>query len=73
MTSEKLKKGDVVRLKSGSPLMTVAAIEEISDDRVIAKCHWFEGGNVKEYSFELESIEKVEPIGHLMKDASFYK
>ena len=55
------KVGDVVRLKSGSPLMTIQEIGKYNySDEDSAKCSWFDGK--KRYSdiFELETLNKVE-------------
>ena len=38
--SDDFKLGDVVRLKSGGPDMTIT---EILDDRTNAHCEWFDG------------------------------
>lgn len=60
MTSEGFKKGDVVRLKSGGPKMTVVDIGKygFGTGEISAKCQWFAGENLKEDVFELEAIEK---------------
>jgi uncharacterized protein YodC (DUF2158 family) len=50
------KTGDVVKLKSGGPLMTVTLI----GDRYgmpIAYCSWFEGTNNKSADFPPDSLE----------------
>jgi uncharacterized protein YodC (DUF2158 family) len=54
------KKGDIVRLKSGGPSMTV---ERISDSSMVenpVKCQWFAGHKLQEGWFAPESIELVE-------------
>ncbi|HBC3496597.1 TPA: DUF2158 domain-containing protein [Vibrio parahaemolyticus] len=48
--------GDVVTLKSGSPLMTVGYIN--NDGKIF--CQWFLEGEVKSYSFHPQSLEKFE-------------
>ena len=55
----KLKIGDVVRLKSGGPDMTVCeAKPEFHDGQV--RCQWF-GGRKLEYGyFPIESLVEVE-------------
>lgn len=60
MTQE-LVAGDVVRLKSGGPDMTVEEVAnfEWGGDRMKAKCKWFEGKQLKEEVFELTSLEKI--------------
>lgn len=47
-----MKPGDVVRLKSGGPKMT---IRWINDDE--AYCDWFEGSDNKGATFALVSLE----------------
>ena len=54
------KKGDVVKLKSGGPDMT---IEEIAifgyDTKIKAKCQWFVNDELKGSLFTLDSLEIV--------------
>jgi len=52
-----IKAGDVVTLKSGSPLMTVEEIGKYnySDDNQ-AKCVWFDGKKRMEDIFSLTSL-----------------
>ena len=48
-----MKKGDIVQLKSGGPLMTITDIED-----GYAYCKWFDKNNeVKNESFPTESLE----------------
>jgi uncharacterized protein YodC (DUF2158 family) len=49
--------GDVVRLKSGGPRMTIASI-----DVVFARCSFFDGFNMREAVLRLACLE-VEPRG----------
>lgn len=51
--TEKCQVGDVVRLKSGGPKMTVTKIEE---ERV--HCDWFEKGKLHERIFRVEALEE---------------
>lgn len=53
--------GDVVRLKSGGPEMTIEEIAKfgMGADHDRAKCKWFEGKQLKDELFELTSLEKV--------------
>jgi uncharacterized protein YodC (DUF2158 family) len=54
----RLEVGQVVRLKSGGPRMTITGIARygnIPHDQ--AKCVWFEGSNKKEDVFELPALE----------------
>ena len=50
------KEGEVVRLKSGGPDMTVSAIT----DRASAECWWFVDGDPKWQTFQLHALEKVD-------------
>lgn len=52
--------GDVVKLKSGGPHMTVS---EISEKDVEAKCVWlFDGGKLEEKWFALAVLKVVPPV-----------
>lgn len=59
--AENLKPGDVVRLKSGGPEMTIEDIGEYSwgSERQQAMCKWFEGTKLHTDTFELASLERV--------------
>lgn len=51
------KPGDVVRLKSGGPLMTV---HSVSENGGVAYCHWFEGGRADRASWTAVMLELVD-------------
>ncbi len=58
------KKGDVVKLKSGGPRMTINDIGDYGygggDGFDQAKCTWFDEKNIiQEHLFTLEQLEKV--------------
>ena len=55
--------GDTVRLKSGGPVMTVTFVKTESGNRtyLVAECVWFDGTDVKEKSFNTETLDKVTP------------
>lgn len=53
------KIGDVVRLKSGGPKMTVDSLK--GKDTV--QCRWFEDKQVRSAEFSSESLKKVEGDG----------
>lgn len=56
---DKIKKGDVVQLRSGGPVMTVDDIE--SENGVeTAYCSWFIGSKRQNDSFLVESLENPE-------------
>jgi len=49
--------GDVVKLKSGGPKMTVA---QVAEQPVDVFCYWFDGGTNKSDYFCKEALEPVE-------------
>jgi len=59
--ADELKQGDVVRLKSGGPNMTIEGIGiyGMAGDHEQAKCSWFDGAKLKTKVFELWSLKKV--------------
>jgi uncharacterized protein YodC (DUF2158 family) len=59
MAKTNVKVGDVVKLKTGGPLMTVAQV-----DKGRATCLWFEGGPINwspnsVFGVDLAALEKV--------------
>ncbi len=56
--SEKFKKGDIVRLKSGGPKMTIDGVDQISKT---VHATWFAGSKHQRAHFSFESIEIVPP------------
>ena len=55
-----LKVGDIVKLKSGSSLMTIEYVGKyISSNKIKAKCIWFDNANKYDDIFVLESLEIV--------------
>lgn len=55
--AQSFKKGDVVVLKSGGPLMTVHNIGNYTMVENGALCIWFEGAKRHEAVFDLEAIK----------------
>lgn len=51
---DQIKKGDVVQMKSGGPLMTVTNIGGNGDS---AYCEWFDATNPKAKSFDLCALK----------------
>ena len=52
--------GDVVKLKSGSPLMTIADIRDYyKSGKPMANCQWFVGNKLYEKLFYPHQLEKV--------------
>lgn len=49
--------GDVVRVKSGGPAMTVAGEDSIG----MVICEWFDGKNQKSGTFNAAVLQKFEP------------
>lgn len=60
MPDEKFEVGDAVRVKTGGPTMTVAAIrDDLTPTKIL--CKWFtEGGTLTTNLLPPRSIEKVE-------------
>ena len=56
-----LKKGDVVQLKSGGPIMTISSIGTITDKNDTAWCDWFVKDTLKNGSFPLTSLIEYKP------------
>lgn len=59
-----LKKGDVVRLKSGGPQMTITALDDYSGmtgmgPKEGAACVWFDGKSQKEAVFDVAVLQKA--------------
>lgn len=55
---KKFKVGDIVKLKSGGPDMTVEAVDRNFNNEETGSftCQWFAGRKLDEGSFPLESI-----------------
>lgn len=53
------KKGDIVRLKSGGPEMTIEKIGQYNTSQEKAQCTWFDDKELKSHIFVLESLEKI--------------
>jgi uncharacterized protein YodC (DUF2158 family) len=54
------KLGDVVRLKSGGPDMTIDGMSEQSSGGFLCHCKWFEYAEQKDAHFMEASLEPVE-------------
>ncbi len=54
-----LKHGDIVRLKSGGPLMTVGKTAKMLSD---LRCFWFDKTEMKSAEFPPEVLEKSEKL-----------
>lgn len=59
MTTWKI--GDLVRLKSGGPKMTVNAIQGRTGNIIV--CTWFVGTDFKEAEFSPDALEKWQDTG----------
>lgn len=57
----KYKVGDIVRLRSGGPEMTVQAIPDDREFRDQYLCQWFAGKKLENGNFKEESLEPVKP------------
>ena len=64
---EQFQKGDVVRLKSGGPWMTITARGDYSGWTMspsdTASCRWCEGQKQQETVFDVAILEKVSQRG----------
>jgi len=60
---EQFQKGDVVRLKSGGPCMTITTLGDYSgwttSPSHSASCIWFEENKKQETVFDIAILEKV--------------
>ncbi len=56
--SHKIKKGDVVCLKSGGPEMTVEKIEQKTEGEA-AHCSWFSRNTRQTEYFDIETLKLV--------------
>lgn len=54
-----LKEGDLVRLKSGSPTMTVDSIHDFVTSDVSYCCMWFNQGLLQSGKFKREALKIV--------------
>lgn len=61
---KQFKVGDVVRLKSGGPKMTVVENPDIyfGSDVLKVKCQWFDGSKLSEDTFSVGGLTKSEDI-----------
>jgi uncharacterized protein YodC (DUF2158 family) len=50
-------KGDVVQLKSGSPLMTVTNPSAVAGGHAVVSCTWFVGDKVEAGVFPAETLK----------------
>lgn len=59
-TTQTMKTGDVVRLRSGGPLMTVdERLIEPAQEAGEVRCIWFEGDEVKRGTFPAAALIEV--------------
>ncbi len=56
--TNKYKIGDIVKLKSGGPEMTVQVVP--TERSVYYKCQWFAGKKLESGNFQEDSLEVVE-------------
>jgi uncharacterized protein YodC (DUF2158 family) len=59
MSERKLQVGDIVKLLSGGPNMTVQNTSE-DEDGEMAFCKWFEGSKIMGDSFPVDTLEFVQ-------------
>jgi uncharacterized protein YodC (DUF2158 family) len=62
-SASKFKTGDIVKLKSGGPTMTVGAPVPFGlkgdSNPNLAQCFWFHGTEIKSKTFPVEALELV--------------
>lgn len=65
MSEPKFKSGDLVRLKSGGPTMTVVKYDKFGhDDGQSYKCRWFDGKNqLAEDTFSEQELQIAKTSG----------
>lgn len=60
-SAESFEKGDIVRLKSGGPEMTVREIKtDYQGDPSRINCHWFSGAKRQSGGFDPKELEHVD-------------
>lgn len=58
-----LKVGEVVKLKSGGPHMTISEIPNLGDNGVqYVTCEWFAGSTRRTESFDFQVLTGIEPM-----------
>ena len=69
-----MKSGQIVRLKSGGPLMAVVELKEpqnpVCETEQVADCVWFEGHAFVRGKFPANSLEALSPLGFSAATAS---
>ena len=63
MTETEFNAGELVKLKSGSPEMTVSSVGNDQFDALKVFCEWFEGHTRHQGSFEPAVLKRVSPKG----------
>ncbi len=66
------KVGDVVKLKSNSPKMTVDSVNQ-NPTKDLVRCIWFSGDHVQSGNFSEETLETVAPTVKLPHNPHFCK
>ena len=58
ITEDTIRVGDIVKLKSGGPTMTISSLDKNRDNEIWANCHWFD--NTHKYdSYPLNVLVKL--------------
>ncbi len=57
--SEEFKTGDIVKLKSGGPDMTIKSFSSTQGNSFI--CQWFAGKKLEQGFFKPDSLERASP------------
>ena len=63
MAEKEFTAGDLVKLKSGSPEMTVSSVGNDQFDTLKVYCEWFEGHTRHHGSFEPAVLKRLPPKG----------
>lgn len=61
LNSTPIAAGDVVRLKSGGPMMTVSSVAE-RNEKMTAWCDWFVNDEHKSNAFRVVQLTKTDPL-----------
>ncbi|MCA9769715.1 MAG: DUF2158 domain-containing protein [Gemmatimonadetes bacterium] len=59
-TGQSFETGDIVRLKSGGPRMTVVRYPDFSIDGNWVRCQWFGGTKLNSGDFTEETLELID-------------
>lgn len=58
MAQHDLKPGDLVKLRSGGPVMTLAEVPGLHGKTL--RCFWFTGATLRDASFPMDALEPAQ-------------